>query len=73
MSPLLYVIMAETVASAIRNSAVIDGFSFPGNRRLKICQYADDTTIFVMSDAALTDFFFSFFAGTSWRSALSLM
>ena len=49
--------MAETIASAIRNSAVIDGFSFPGNRRVKICQYADDTTIFVMSDAALVEVF----------------
>ena len=53
LSPLLYVIMAETIASAIRNCAAIDGFSLPGNRRVKICQYADDTTIFVLSDVAL--------------------
>ena len=53
LSPLLYVIMAETIASAIRNCAAIDGFSLPGQHRVKICQYADDTTIFVLSDSAL--------------------
>lgn len=57
LSPLLYVIMAETIASAIRNNSVIDGFSFPGNRRVKLCQYADDTSVFVMSDAALLEVF----------------
>ena len=45
--------MAETIASAIRNCPAIDGFSLPGNRCVKICQYADDTTIFVLSDVAL--------------------
>ena len=53
LSPLLYVIMAETIASAIQNCAAIDGFSLPGQHRVKICQYADDTTIFVLSDSAL--------------------
>ena len=57
LSPLLYVIMAETIASAIRNDPVIDGFSFPGNRRVKLCQYADDTPVFVMSDATLFQVF----------------
>ena len=57
LSPLLYVIMVETIASAIRNDPVIDGFSFPGDRRVKLCQYADDTSVFVMSDAALLQVF----------------
>ena len=46
LSPLLYVIMAETIASAI-----------PSDRRVKLCQYADDTSVFVMSDAALLQVF----------------
>ena len=57
LSPLLYMIVAETTASVIRNDPVIDGFSFPGNRWVKLCQYADDTSVFVMSDAALLEFF----------------
>ena len=57
LSPLLYVIMAETIASAIHNDPVIDSFSFPGNCRVKLCQYTDDTSVFVMSDAALPQVF----------------
>ena len=57
LSPLLYVIMAETIASVIRNNPVIDGFSFPGHSCAKLCQYADDTSVFVMSDAALLEVF----------------
>ena len=52
LSPLLYIIIAETMACAIRADPLIDGFALPGNRRVKLCQYADDT-IFVMSDHAL--------------------
>ena len=53
LSPLLYIIIAETMACAIRADPLIDGFALPGNRRVKLCQYADDTTIFVMSDRTL--------------------
>ena len=57
LSPLLYVIMAETIARAIRHDPVIDGFSLQGNRCIKLCQYADDTCIIVMSDATSTAVF----------------
>ena len=57
LSPLLYVIMAETLACAIRSDPLIDGFSLPGRRRIKLCQYADDTSIVVMSDVSLLQVF----------------
>ena len=57
LSPLLYVLMAETLACAIRANALIDGFCLPGDRCIKLCQYADDTTLIVMSDAALVEVF----------------
>ena len=53
LSPLLYVIMAETIACAIRADPQIDGYPIPRTRRAKICQYADDTTIVVLSDTSL--------------------
>jgi hypothetical protein len=52
LSPLLYVLMAETVACAIRADPRIDGFMLPGKWCIQICQYADDTTILVRSDFA---------------------
>ena len=57
LSPLPYIIIAETLACAICADPLIDGFSLPGNRLVKIRQYADDTTIFVMSDQALVRVF----------------
>ena len=57
LSPLLYVLMAETLACAIRAHPSIDGIPLPRTRRAKICQYADDTSIIVMSDTALTAVF----------------
>jgi len=53
LSPLLYVVMAETIACAVRHSDLIDGYPIPRTRRVKICQYADDTTIVVLSDASI--------------------
>ena len=53
LSPLLYVVIAETLACAIRANSRIDGFPLPGSRRVKICQNADDTSIVVTSDCAL--------------------
>ena len=57
LSPLFYVIMAETIAYAVRQNPVIDGYPLPRTRRVKICQYADDTTIVVLSDASLREVF----------------
>ena len=57
LSPLLYVIMAETLVCAIRSDPLIDGFSLPGHRCIKLCQYGDDTSIVVMSDASLLQVF----------------
>ena len=57
LSPLLYVAMAETIACAVRNNPQIAGYPLPRTRRAKICQYADDTTIVVLSDASLKEVF----------------
>ena len=57
LSPLLYVVMAETIACAVRNNLQIDGYPLSCTRRAKICQYADDTTIVVLSDASLKEVF----------------
>ena len=53
LSPLLYVLVAETVACYIRNDPRIDGYSLPNGKTFKLCQYADDTTIVVRSEASL--------------------
>ena len=57
LSPLLYIIIAETVACAIRASPLIDGYLLPNGQRAKICQYADDTSIIVRSDNSLREVF----------------
>ena len=57
ISPLLYVIMDETIASAIRADPLIDGFTIPGSDPVKLCEYADDTSIIVLSDASLNAVF----------------
>jgi hypothetical protein len=53
LSPLLYILVAETIASAIRKDPNIDGFLLPNGLRMKLCQYADDTSVLVMSDASM--------------------
>ena len=60
LSPLLYVLVAETIASAIRKDTSIDSFSLPDCNRIKLFQYADDTSILVMSDQSLCSLFFLF-------------
>ena len=60
LSPLLYVIIAETIACAVRGNPLIDGYPLPSTRRVKICQYADDTSIVVRSDSALKEVFVLF-------------
>jgi exonuclease III len=57
LSPLLYVLVAETIASAIRKDASIDGFLLPDHNRIKLFQYADDTSVLVMSDQSLRSLF----------------
>ena len=58
LSPLLYVLVAETMACAVRADTRIDGFPLPcSNRRVKISQYADDTTVLVCSDVSLVALF----------------
>ena len=57
LSRLLYFIIAETLANAIRANSLIDCFPLPSTRYVKICQYADDTSIVVMCDAALREVF----------------
>ena len=40
LSPLLYILVAETIASAIRKDPNIDGFLLPNGLRTKLCQYS---------------------------------
>ena len=54
LSALLYVIFAETLGEAVRCHPHITGFKIPGcNREVRISQYADDTTIFLLTPDAL--------------------
>ena len=53
LSPLLYVLVMESLSSAVQADIHIDGFPLPGgNNVVKISQYADDTSSFVCSDAS---------------------
>jgi hypothetical protein len=74
LSPLLYLIVAETISCAIKKDLCVDGFQLPNGETVKIFQYADDTTIIVHSEQALRSLF-SLFEGTSWlpvRSSTSI-
>jgi hypothetical protein len=57
LSPLLYVLVAETIASAIRADRFIDSYILPNGRSVKLCQYADDTSVIVTTDLALNALF----------------
>lgn len=57
LSPLLYILVAETLSSALRKDPHIDGFKLMNGQRVKLCQYADDTSILVQSDQALLSVF----------------
>ncbi|CAB3997114.1 Hypothetical predicted protein [Paramuricea clavata] len=57
LSPLLYILVAETIACAIRQDPNIDGLLLPNGSHTKLFQYADDTSIFVMSDQSLLALF----------------
>lgn len=60
LSPLLYVLVTEPLSRAIQASSSIDGFPLPSGDTIKILQYADDTTCFVMSDSSLHALFHLF-------------
>ena len=56
LSALLFVIVAEILATKIRNSTDIDGIkvtSENGENYIKICQFADDTTLFLKNETYL--------------------
>ncbi|CAB3984647.1 Hypothetical predicted protein [Paramuricea clavata] len=60
LSPLLYVLVAETIASAIRADRFIDSYILPNGQTVKLCQYADDTSVIVTTDLALNALFHLF-------------
>ena len=55
LSPLLYILYIEPLAAAIRADPGVKGFLVPGSRglRVKLSQYADDTTLLLDSDESL--------------------
>lgn len=57
LSPLLYILVAETISSAIKQDPSIDGFQLLDGRTSKIFQYADDTTVIVKTDNSLCSLF----------------
>ena len=58
LSPLLYVLVAESLACAVRADPSIDGFPLPDStKRVKVSQYADDTSTFVTFDVSMIALF----------------
>ena len=57
LSPLLYIIVAETIACAIKKDRTIDGFRLMTGEYVKVFQYADDTSVIVHSDESLCSLF----------------
>ena len=59
LSPLLYVLCVEVLASQIRSSPFISGFLLPGAKgtHFRVRQYADDRTTFVKNISSLTQLF----------------
>ena len=59
LSPLLYILCAEVLATNIRSDPTIQGFLLPdaSGRRFKISQYADNSTCFVKDPFSLNHLF----------------
>ena len=57
LSAILYSLLAETLGEEIRNSKKLHGIVLPGNKEIKITQYADDTTIYLSEKTQLKHFF----------------
>ena len=59
LSPLLYVLCVEVLASLIRSSSGIEGFLLPGasGRQARVRLYADDTTLVLKDLSSLTNLF----------------
>ena len=59
LSPLLYVLCVEVLASQIRSSPFISGFLLPGSggAHFRVRQYADDTTTFLKNVSSLVQLF----------------
>ena len=59
LSPMIYVLFVEVLASHIRDSPAIEGFLLPGagGVQFKVRQFADDTTAFVKNDSSLFSLF----------------
>ena len=54
LSPLLYIIIAETLGNAIRKDRSIEGMKIPGTiEQSKISQYADDATLTLADDQSV--------------------
>ena len=56
LSPMLYVLCVELLASKIRATSGIESFVLPGadGLQFKVSQYADDTTAFVKNETSLS-------------------
>lgn len=59
LSPLLYILVAEVLACNVRANSRITGLSLPGFSSVLPCisQYADDTSLIVCSDLAISEVF----------------
>lgn len=55
LSPLLYVLFIEPLVEMLRNEKQIEGVHIPGGwgEKVKVAQYADDTTVFLSTDRGL--------------------
>ena len=57
LSAILYSLLAETLGGEIRNSKKLYGIVLPGNKEIKITQYADDTIIYLSEKTQLKHLF----------------
>ena len=57
LSALLYTLLVETLGEEIRKSKNLQGIVLPGNKELRITQYADDTTVYLSEKTQLKHLF----------------